>query len=205
VNRVAIVDYGMCNLDSVCRAVDECGGHGVITSDPSDIEAADRIILPGVGAFTEAMANLRARDLDKVLDEQVRGQGAPFLGICLGMQMLAQTGYEGEPTPGLGWIAADVVRLEPTATDRRVPHIGWNEVYPRSDCPLFEDTPDGTDFYFVHSYHVACREGDLVAATTPYCDGFSSAVWSGSVFGVQFHAEKSQRAGFAVLRRFLAI
>ena len=205
-NRVAIVDYGMCNLDSVRRAVEECGGEAIVTDEGADLDRADRIILPGVGAFPEAMANLRARELDKLLAEQVLAQDAPFLGICLGMQLMATTGIEVEPTDGLGWIPATVERLVPTATDRRVPHMGWNEVDPAPGCALFAGIAERTDFYFVHSFHVACDDAANVAATTPYCGGFTSAVQRGdTVFGVQFHPEKSQKAGFALLRNFLAI
>jgi len=207
VNTVAIVDYGMCNLDSVRRAVEECGGRAVVTDEGGDLDAADRIILPGVGAFPEAMANLRDRELDKILTEQVIEKQAPFLGICLGMQLMAVAGLEVEPTDGLGWVPATVRRLEPTATDRRVPHMGWNEVDPQPGCPLFEGIARGTDFYFVHSFHVATDGPSSVVATTPYCGGFTSAIQGPSdlVFGVQFHPEKSQKAGFAVLRNFLAL
>jgi glutamine amidotransferase len=203
-NKVAIVDYGMCNLDSVGRAVEECGGQAIVTDQAADIEAADRIILPGVGAFPDAMRNLNDLGLHKVLEEQVLGERAPFLGICLGMQLLASFGFEGGETPGLGWIDGEVRRLVPT-NGERVPHMGWNEIVPDPKSPLFEGIEAGTDFYFVHSYHFVCRSDDDVAATTPYCGGFTSAVARGSVFAVQFHPEKSQRSGFGVLRNFLAL
>jgi glutamine amidotransferase len=204
-NRVAIVDYGLCNIDSVARAVEECGGKPTITSSPEDLHAADRIILPGVGAFPDAMANLRADELDAALHEQVIDEDAPFLGICLGMQLLATVGEEVTPTKGLGFVAATVRRLVPTERDRRIPHIGWNEVHPTDGSRLFTGIEPGTDFYFVHSFHVACDDAEDVAATTPYCGGFTSAVERGNVFGVQFHPEKSQDAGFHVLRNFLAV
>src|SRR5438874_11852805 len=123
-NRVAIVDYGMCNLDSVRRAVEECGGTPIVTDDAGDLREADRIVLPGVGAFPDAMRNLQERSLDKALEDQVLGQDVPFLGICLGMQLLATTGWEGGECAGLGWIEADVCRLVPTPSDPRVPHVG---------------------------------------------------------------------------------
>jgi glutamine amidotransferase len=204
-NRVAIVDYGMCNLDSVRRAIEECGARAVVTDEASDIEAADRIILPGVGAFPDAMANLRARELDKVLDDQVRAEEAPFLGICLGMQLLATVGLENGETPGLGWIDGEVRRFVPTDTDRRIPHVGWNEVTPVRDSPLFDGIVPGSDFYFVHSYHFACGSADDVVATTPYCGGFASVVGHGNVHAVQFHPEKSQKVGLQLLANFLAI
>jgi imidazole glycerol-phosphate synthase subunit HisH len=202
--RVAIVDYGMCNLDSVRRAFEEVGARPYVTDDPGDLDAADRIVLPGVGAFPDAMHNLRARGLDEALAKQVLHKGAPFLGVCLGMQLMAAVGEEVEPTEGLGWIDARCVRFVATETDRRVPHVGWNEVTPAVDSPLFAGIPPGTDFYFVHSFHVACAPTEQVLATTPYCDGFVSAVQRGHAFGVQFHPEKSQRWGLHLLQNFLA-
>jgi imidazole glycerol-phosphate synthase subunit HisH len=145
-NKVAIVDYGMCNLDSVRRAVEECGGRALVTDEAGDIEAADSIILPGVGAFPDAMRNLTDRGLHKVLEEQVLQEGAPFLGICLGMQLLATLGHEGGETPGLGWIDGEVRRFTPTEQDRRIPHVGWNEVVPSAGSPLFEGVDHGADF-----------------------------------------------------------
>ena len=203
--RVAIVDYGMCNLDSVRRAVEECAGAPFVTDEPTDLGDADVIVLPGVGAFPDAMANLRARSLDKALDDEVLGNRVPFLGICLGMQLLATTGHEGGRTAGLGWIDADVRRLRPTPDDTRVPHVGWNEVVPHAEATLFAGVPERSDFYFVHSYHVECQDDTDVVATTPYCGGFVSAIQRENIFAVQFHPEKSQERGFEVLRRFLAL
>ena len=203
--RVAIVDYGMCNLDSVRRAFEECSSAPFVTDEPTDLADADLIVLPGVGAFPDAMANLRERALDKALDDEVLGNGVPFLGICLGMQLLATTGHEGGETAGLGWIDADVCRLRPTPEDPRVPHVGWNEVDLARETPLFADMPRASDFYFVHSYHVECHDDADVAATTPYCGGFVSAIQRDNIFAVQFHPEKSQERGFEVLRRFLAL
>jgi len=203
--RVAIVDYGMCNLDSVRRAFEEVGARPFVTDDPGDLSAADRIVLPGVGAFPEAMQHLRRRGLDDALTKQVLDEGAPFLGVCLGMQLMAEIGHEVEPTKGLGWIEACCVRLEATEADRRIPHVGWNEVTPWVDSTLFKGIPPATDFYFVHSFHVACASTDQVLATTPYCDGFVSAVQREQAFGVQFHPEKSQQWGLRLLENFLAV
>jgi len=202
---VAIVDYGMCNLDSVRRAVEECGGNPVVTDLTEEIEAATHIILPGVGSFRDGMWNLKQRSLDSVLREQVVGRQIPFLGICLGMQMLATKGWEGGETDGLGWIDGEVRKLEPRGEDRRIPHIGWNEVAITKDSPLFGGMNNGTDFYFVHSYHFQCQREQDVLARSSYCGGFVSAIGRGYVFGVQFHPEKSQRAGFQVLRNFLSL
>jgi glutamine amidotransferase len=202
---VAIADYGLCNLDSVRRAVEECGGRALITDRPADFSAADRIILPGVGAFKDAMRNLRDRGLDVALTEQVIGASVPVLGICLGMQLIAERSYEFEETAGLGWLRAQVVRLVPDGVDGRVPHIGWNEVHPVGAGGLFAGIQADADFYFVHSYHVVCEDAALVAATTPYCGGLTSAVRRDNIHGVQFHPEKSQKSGFRLLRNFLTI
>lgn len=203
-SHVAVVDHGLCNLDSVYRALEECGASPYVTCDPTELSSADRIVLPGVGAFARAMERLRNRRLDVALTNEVLDRGAPFLGICLGMQLLATRGHENGTTPGLGWIDADVLRLQPTSGER-VPHMGWNEVRPVGRADLFRGIAPDSDFYFVHSYHVVPRESDLVAATTPYCDRFVAAVQQDHIFAVQFHPEKSQRAGFQLLRNFLSV
>lgn len=204
-NTVAIIDYGMCNLDSVARAVEECGGSPIVTDQAKDIEQANRIILPGVGAFPDAMRNIKQRRLDEILPEQVISKQIPFLGICLGMQLLATKGWEGGETAGLGWIEGEVQRLQPLDQETRIPHIGWNEVNFTHDSLLFRNIPPGKDFYFVHSYHVCCANETNILARTPYCGTFVSAVERGWVFGVQFHPEKSQRLGFQLLKNFLSI
>ena len=203
-NIVAIVDYGMCNLDSVARAVEECGATALVTEDPKELEKANRIILPGVGAFPDAMRNIRERGLDETMVEQAVEKEIPFLGICLGMQLLAGKGFEIDETAGLGMIPGEVRRLAPSGEDTRIPHVGWNEVYPASDSPLFKGITPGKDFYFVHSYHLCPRDESDVLACTPYAGNFVSAVHRGSIWGVQFHPEKSQRGGFQLLRNFLA-
>jgi glutamine amidotransferase len=202
---VAIVDYGMCNLDSVRRAVEECGGTPVVTDRVEDIETATHIVLPGVGSFRDGMHNLKQRSLDVILREQVVARHIPFLGICLGMQMLATKGWEGGETDGLGWIDGEVRKLEPAGEDRRIPHIGWDEVAVAGTSPLFNGIGSGKDFYFVHSFHFCCQNERDVLAHTSYCGGFVSAVGRGQVFGVQFHPEKSQRAGFQLLKNFLSV
>lgn len=204
-SNVVIVDYGLCNLDSIARAVEECGARARISDAPRELRTATQIILPGVGAFPDAWRNLRERSLDEAMQEQVMGNGIPFLGICLGMQLMAELGHEGETSEGLGWIDGDVVRLEPKGEDRRIPHIGWNNIELVRESPLFRGVPADRDFYFVHSYHLLCRDESQVVARTPYAGGFVSLVARGNVFGVQFHPEKSQKAGFQVLRNFLAV
>lgn len=201
---IAVVDYGMGNLDSVARAVEECGGSPVVTDRIEDLRSADRIILPGVGAFPDGMANLRERSLDGALQEQAV-RGVPLLGICLGMQLLAAEGWEGSHTTGLGLIEGSVQRLEPNGEPIRIPHIGWNEVDLVRSSPLFEGVDSGRDFYFVHSYALVCSQPDDVLARTAYGGGFVSAVERGNVFGVQFHPEKSQKRGLQLLRNFIAL
>lgn len=200
---VAIVDYGMGNLDSVARALEECGGRPVVTHQAADLKRASLIVLPGVGAFADGMRNIRRLGLDEVLREHVLEQGVPFLGLCLGMQLLATNGTEGEEIAGLGWIPGEVHRLRRETPGTRIPHVGWNEVVCTRPSPLFEGIPPGKDFYFVHSYHFVCRDEAHVLARTDYAGGFVSAVARDNIFGVQFHPEKSQRAGFQLLKNFL--
>lgn len=202
---VLVVDYGMGNLASARRALEKCGAHVLVSEDPASIAAAARVVIPGVGAFTQAMARLNERGWVTALREDAVGMGIPVLGVCLGMQLLADFGTEGGDTPGLGLIPGRVVKLAATAESERVPHVGWNEVYPQNDCPLFSGIPPGSDFYFVHSYHFRAENEGVVAARTPYCGGFASAVQSGRVFGVQFHPEKSARLGFRLMQNFLAV
>ena len=201
-SRVGLVDYGVCNLDSVARAVEECGGVPVIGRQPDDLADVAAIVLPGVGTFSQGMRNLRERRLDEALQEQVIGNEIPLLGLCLGMQLLATVGAEGGADRGLGWIDGEVVRLEPRDGER-VPHVGWNEVHAVDNSALFRGIEPGRDFYFVHSYHLACRDQAAVAARTPAYGGFAAAVAGEHVMGVQFHPEKSQRVGFQLLKNFL--
>lgn len=202
---VLIVDYGMSNLGSIRRSLEECGADVFTSADPRDIRHASRIVLPGVGVFAEGMANLHQMGWIDPLRRAAGEEGIPLLGICLGMQLLAGWGFEGGETAGLGLVPGKVVRLESDTPSTRIPHVGWNEVYPVASMPLLAGIPDGSDFYFVHSYHFVPADAGHVLATTPYCNGFVSAVVSGNVFGVQFHPEKSGRPGFQLLRNFLKI
>lgn len=203
--RVAVIDYGLCNIDSVVRAVDECGGRPFVTFRPEEIGGATHIILPGVGAFCDAMKNLHERSLVKVLTECTMERKVPFLGICLGMQLLADKGWEGGETAGLGWIPGEVRRLVPSSPMERIPHVGWNGVQQCLPSPLWEGIPSEKDFYFVHSFCFCPADEADVIGRTPYCGTFVSAVARGNVFGTQFHPEKSQRAGFRLLKNFLAL
>ena len=200
--RIAIVDTGMCNIDSMWRAVEECGAKGDVTTNPSDLDLADKIVLPGVGAFPDAMAALTESGFADAIRENVLVHEVPVLGVCLGMQLLATRSAEVRPTLGLGLIDADVVRLEPVAGER-VPHVGWNEVHPRVTSSLLAGVPSGTDFYFVHSFHMRVVDNADVLATTPYCGEFTSIVQRGHITGTQFHPEKSQAHGLRLLRNFV--
>jgi glutamine amidotransferase len=202
-NRVAIIDHGLSNLSSIGRAIEECGGIPMVTDNPADLRKANRIVLPGVGAFPAAMANLRAKGLFDALLEEVAHRPVPLLGICLGMQLLAESSTEGGENTGLGLIPGTVMKLS-SASDERIPHMGWNEVRPTVDSPLFKGIAITTDFYFVHSYCLVCPEANVIART-PYCGEFVSAAAMANVMAVQFHPEKSQRAGFQLLRNFMAL
>jgi glutamine amidotransferase len=203
--KIAIIDYGMGNLDSVAHAVEECGCFPVITDKENDIGKADCIILPGVGSFTKAMHNLRDRGTDKLIRKEVLENGIPLLGICLGMQLLATRGSEGGMCDGLDLIPGEVNRLIPDKDNTKIPHVGWNEVNFDKSSLLFEGVPAGKDFYFVHSYHFICRDERDVLARTSYCGNFVSSVGRKNIFGVQFHPEKSLRIGLKVLNNFLSL
>lgn len=204
--RVVVVDYGMSNLGSISNALAECGGENVvITTDPKDLKSATHIVLPGVGAFTDGMANLKKFGWIEPLKQASIKDEVPLLGICLGMQLLATKGYEGGETDGLGLIDGVVDRLKTSDPKERIPHVGWNEVYPKIESALFQDIVPGTDFYFVHSYHFAPANKKNILSVTPYCKEFASSVFAGNIFGTQFHPEKSQRPGFQLLKNFLNI
>ena len=202
---VLIIDYGTSNLGSARRAFEECGAQVFVSDDPKDILTASKLVLPGVGTFKAGMTLLRDIGWVPAIRQAVQEEGIPLLGICLGMQLLADAGYEGGQHVGLGLISGAVKRLEPDKPGIRIPHVGWNEVYPEQGSRLFSGIPAGSDFYFVHSYHFVPKHKDAICATTPYCGSFVSAVGSDMVFGVQFHPEKSGRLGFQLIKNFLRI
>lgn len=201
---IAIVDYGVGNLGSVANMFRKVGAKDVtITSDPAALRAARGLVLPGVGHFDSGVRHLRERNLVEVLNECVLERRTPVLGICLGMQLLARRSEEGSE-PGLGWIAADVVRFPDRGAELPVPHMGWNEVTPVDEV-LFSGLPPGDSrFYFVHSFYIRCDDERDVAGWTRYGDRFASSVRAGHVFGTQFHPEKSHRFGMKVLSNFHA-
>ncbi|WP_028535918.1 imidazole glycerol phosphate synthase subunit HisH [Paludibacterium yongneupense] len=206
---VSIVDYGMGNLASVQRALLELGATPVVIDAPEQLRESDRIILPGVGSFGDAMDLLQGRGWVDAIHDQVLQHGKPLLGICLGMQLLAQSGNEGGgDTPGLGLIPGEVIHLSELGCTLRVPHVGWNAITSASQLqpsPLLAGIPDGTDFYFVHSYAFRTQQSLHLLASTDYGIPVAAAVGSGLVFGAQFHPEKSSRAGFRLLKNFLEL
>jgi glutamine amidotransferase len=202
---VALIDYGAGNLRSAAKALEAAGATDVrVTADPADVRAAGRIVLPGVGAFGACAAALRAvPGMEEALEETVRGRGRPFLGICVGMQLMANEGHEFGVHKGLGWIPGAVRRMAPMGPDGvplKVPQIGWNEVYPSASTGLVQ--PGYA--YFVHSYALQAANDTDVAGTARYGADIAAAVQRDSMLGVQFHPEKSQAYGLALLGRWLA-
>ena len=206
---VALIDYGSGNLRSAEKALAEAATRaGIdarvsITSDPEAIRAADRIVLPGVGAFAACRRGLEASGLTPVLMEAVQGRGVPFLGICVGMQLMASRGLEFGVTEGLDLIPGDVALLKPTTPTAKIPHMGWNALLDVIDHPLFEGLPDAPEVYFTHSFAFTPTDAADVAAKVDHGGRFAAAVARGNMAGVQFHPEKSQSAGLRLLANFL--
>lgn len=200
---IAIIDYGMGNLRSVANALDFIGADFLITHDKELLKQADKIILPGVGAFRDGIENLKSLNLDDVLREEVMVHQKPLLGICLGMQMLAEKGYEGGEHQGLGLIKGVVQKLEAQGRGLRVPHVGWDDITYKKDNPLFCQIPDHADFYFVHSYHLVCGDAKDIVATCTYGLEFVAVIQHENIFATQFHPEKSQENGLQVLMNFV--
>lgn len=199
---IAIVDYDMANLRSVQKAFEHVGHAAVIVRQPDEIERADRVVLPGVGAFADAVRTLRERDLAGPILTHIE-KGKPFLGICLGLQMLFDVGYEDGEHAGLGVLAGSCVRFDVDRTKGlKVPHMGWNQLKRRADSPLFEGLADGANVYFVHGYHVLPTDPSVIATTTDYGGDFVSSVRRDNVVATQFHPEKSQRVGLQILENF---
>ena len=201
---VALVDYGAGNLHSVENALRKVGAQVHATADPDVLRAADRIVLPGVGSFRACAEGLRAiPGAVEAMHERVFVGGAPFLGVCVGMQLLATTGLEHGETPGLGWIAGTVRLIEPADRTVKVPHMGWNDVAPLPHARDHAVVDEG-EAYFLHSYHFKPRHHEDVLAMTDHGGGLVAAVGRANMLGVQFHPEKSQAYGLALLERFLA-
>lgn len=197
---IVIVDYQMGNLRSVQKAFERVGHAAAVTGDPTIIDQASHVVLPGVGAFADAMAELQRRELVEPLRAAIAA-GKPFLGICLGLQLLFDRSYEDGVHEGLGVVRGEVKKFE-LPSEYKVPHMGWNVVdWPRRP-PIFAGLAEGSHFYFVHSYYVVPTDPEVVAGVASYPDPFCAAVWRDNLIATQFHPEKSQAAGLAVLKNF---
>lgn len=200
---LALIDYGMGNVRSILNALEYLGAEGTLTSSPDEIAASDRIILPGVGAFGDAMNQLRANRLDEVLHREVIQKKKPFLGICLGLQILANSSTEHGTNKGLGWIDAEVDRFD-SAPGLKIPHMGWNNLTLRRDHPLFDKlSSDQRTFYFVHSFYIRCANPEDVLGTCDHGGIFTAAIARENIVATQFHPEKSQDSGLQLLENFL--
>jgi imidazole glycerol-phosphate synthase subunit HisH len=200
---IAIIDYQMGNLRSVQKGFEKVGYQPTITSDPAELAKADKIVLPGVGAFGDAMAELQRRHLVEPIREAIAA-GKPFLGICLGLQLLFDVGYEGGRHAGLGILEGEVVRFD-LPSDYKVPHMGWNQLQIQRPAPVLAGLADGAHCYFVHSYHVVPRDAGVIATQTDYGRPFCSMIWRDNIFATQFHPEKSQADGLKILANFGAL
>jgi glutamine amidotransferase len=198
---IAVVDYGVGNLRSVAKAFEAVGVDVTVTKDPVDLEGADRIVLPGVGAFYACMRSLEQSGLIDTLAEQVLVRRKPFLGICVGMQLLADEGYEKGVHRGLGWVSGKVVPFDRGPT-LKVPHIGWNDVFVNDGASVLHHRGGESVYYFVHSYVFEPSDPQSIAAVSVYGGSFVSAIKKDNILGVQFHPEKSQAAGLSVIENF---
>lgn len=197
---IAIIDYQMGNLRSVQKGFEKVGHEAAITCDPGQIAQAGKIVLPGVGAFGDAIAELRHRDLIGPITDAI-ASGKPFLGICLGLQLLFDVSCEGGEHQGLGIVPGKVVRFEVPA-EYKVPHMGWNRAQIRKPAPILDGIEDGTHFYFVHSYYVVPDDPEVIAIEADYHRPFCAMIWRDNIFATQFHPEKSQSHGLRMLKNF---
>jgi imidazole glycerol-phosphate synthase subunit HisH len=197
---IAIVDYGMGNLRSVQKGFEKVGHKAVVTGDAAEIAAADKIVLPGVGAIEDAIKELRRKNLVDPVLTAIRSD-KPFLGICLGLQLLFETSYENGEHKGFGVFPGEVVKFK-LPKGFSIPHMGWNQLIVRNRPPILDGIAEGTHFYFVHSYYVVPQNPNIVAAETDYGGPFCSMIWRKNVFATQFHPEKSQSAGLRILKNF---
>jgi glutamine amidotransferase len=198
---IVVVDYGAGNLRSVAKALESFGADVTVTGDPEAVEKADKLVLPGVGAFGKAVENLRRKNLDGTIIRFVQKE-KPFLGICLGLQMLFEASEENADAKGLSILRGKAVRFD---RGLKVPHLGWNQVFQTADSPLWKGVPDGSFFYFAHSYVVQPSNAGMVSGKTGYGTEFASAVWRDALFGIQFHPEKSQKWGLRLLENFIRL
>ena len=200
---ISIVNYGLGNLKSVLNMINKIGGQATIETNPKVLDHADKIILPGVGAFDYSMSNLNKNGWINALNEAVLARKVPVLGICLGMQLMCKSSEEGI-IPGLGWIDADVKKFNyPLDSNFKIPHMGWNTVNIKKSNPLITDKENEQRFYFVHSYHVVCNNMKDILTTSHHGYEITSAFSHNNIYGVQFHPEKSHRFGMALLKKFI--
>ncbi len=197
---IAIIDYQMGNLRSVQKAFERAGYKAMITSDPDKVIKADKVVLPGVGAFQDGMSELKRHDLIQPIHEVIES-GKPFLGICLGLQMLFDVSYEGGEWPGLGVLAGKVVRFD-LPSQYKVPHMGWNQAHICRRAPVLKEITEGAFFYFVHSFHVVPEDLGVVAIESNYHQPFCAMIWHDNLMATQFHPEKSQAIGLRLLENF---
>jgi imidazole glycerol-phosphate synthase subunit HisH len=200
---IKIVDYGMGNLRSVQKAFEKIGAAAAIVSRPAEVGGAEKLVLPGVGAFRDGIHGLERTELDGPVREHIAAD-KPFLGICLGLQLLFDVSYEDGQWEGLGVLKGKVVRFV-DQPDLKIPHIGWNSLELARPTRLFEGIPDGSSFYFVHSYHVVPEDESVIAARTEHGERFVSAVAKNNLFATQFHPEKSQSLGLRLLKKFASL
>ena len=208
--KISIIDYGSGNLRSVAksfeRAANEQGINAevLVTPNPDEVLQADRIVLPGVGAFADCRNGLESVDgLHDALTEAVIDKARPFMGVCVGMQLMSDVGHEFGDTPGLGWIAGDVVALKPSDKSLKIPHMGWNDLHLETDHPVFDGVETGEHAYFVHSYHFQTKDPAHVLATVDYGGAVTAAIGRDNLVGTQFHPEKSQKLGLHIISNFL--
>jgi glutamine amidotransferase len=199
---IAIIDYGMGNLRSVQKGFERVGHEAVVTSDAKMILSAGKVVLPGVGAFPDCMRNLEQYNLIDAVHKTIKS-GKPFLGICLGLQLLFTESEEFGISKGLDIIKGRVIRFKgPEFADLKIPHMGWNSISIKRRAPALQDVPDNSYVYFVHSFHVVPDDKSVIATTTPYGIEFVSSIWRDNILAVQFHPEKSQALGLSILKRF---
>ena len=200
---IAIIDYGMGNLRSVQKAIETVGASAEITGDPETIRRASKVVLPGVGAFADAMAELRRTGLGEAFSEAVAA-GRPCLGVCLGLQLLFEYSLEDGEHKGLGLLPGRVIRFR-VPPGLKVPHMGWNTLRIRRPCPILDGLEDAPSVYFVHSYHAETSDDSIVAAESDYPDAFPAVVWRENLMACQFHPEKSQQVGLAMYDQFVKL
>lgn len=199
---IAVIDYGLGNLASVVKAIRAAGAEATITADPNLIQRADKIILPGQGAFADGIKNLKSAGLIPILNQQILEKRKPFLGICLGLQLLGDTSFENGKHQGLGWIKGKVIRLK-VGKKEKLPHVGWDNVSFAKNSRIFSKIPDQSDFYFVHSFYLKPENKKIIAATCTYGEKFPVCLIRQNIWATLFHPEKSQQPGLQLLKNFI--